>query len=315
MKKLFQSRSELYELINTANFDYFSTFALPDYPQRGKEYYYIRIPNIEAKMPQVETGLVRLIAYDETYETIEVLPCSINLMYIHVIDIFINDYDKFKYERCRQIFDFHVRVYNKDYMTNKVFHINCTVQEFAGYCCVLNYYVDNNYKIEDINLEKLFTKRTEEKEFRHPYSLLGINENNKYSDFLQMLYSSDYTYVSELSNSYRYHCDFEKKYEILSFFTTNIVFAEILENILKVKKIYDDGKYIVEIRTRSIITEKSWDTPFYEKQRPCTKIGKSNGLFKKETIDKIIYESHRNFPSELEIICKKIRDYDTNDSL
>lgn len=294
------------EYIDKKTLKYRYSYSLKSSPLSvDSEYYYISLRQKIIDNKKIffgETGLI------DPY-SLNLIPCNIKLGHIYVNDVICTNQEKVNWSRSENtLYCFSFILYDRKYKSYQDYVINATFHEFAGIIQVLNYYIDNDFDLNSIHIDKLQNKYHYNRNCWgvEPYTVLDISKNIEYYDFYEFILNCDNTAWGSCSYSFRkgeYAHDYG---ESLIFKTKNIVFIEIIKKILQTDINREENFYTAECKFVdktdynggiSVMVEEEgrWET-------------EPKGDFKKRTIRKIINESLKHFPSDLYIICKLLSD-------
>lgn len=294
------------EILNLKTYKYNYSYVRSSLVSSKKnEYVYFqlnyRIDDNNIKIYFAETGYINSI-------TCDLIPSNIKIGNIYIIDVTCPDKDLVN-ESLPQYtyYRFHFHLYNKDYTSYIEQSILCSVKKFGGYCQILNYFVSSDYDISDIDFSRLVSSE-EYFDTVEPYEYVNVGRNLRFSDFIDLLYQSENKAYMECYYSNRYGEYAHIYSETLTFKTYNLVFAQILSKTLHIPHKVSDGVY--EITAQHVEdTEYSGGMSSGIEEQGTFNVT-SKGEFKKDLISKIINQTYKNFPSELDIICQMIKKSD-----
>lgn len=292
------------EYINRQTYKYQYTYSLPHtHLDNGGEYIYFKLHLCISKEGE-KSGYAEIGVIDK--ETLSLYPCKVKLGHVYVKSAEAKPESLNNYRSENRVYYFTSYLYNKDFSAKKEFSYTGTVHEFAGCCQILNYYIANGFNIDTCQIDKL------ENRFRHSvshwgieaYTMLDVSDNLKYTDFIDFISSAENRAFTECEYSCRRGEYAHDYWETLTFRTDNLAFAEIIERVLHRTKKVVDNHYCIEYEFKEDTDYNGGLSVMIEKEGKEEVTPK--GVFKKQTINKIINESCRDFPSELYIICKLI---------
>lgn len=296
------------EYINRQTYSYNYTYCLSASglggPRNEYEYIYFKLHVSTSEDLTTKRGYAEIGIIDK--EDFSLYPCKVKLGYVYIKTAEAMSESLNRYRSEGTLYKFACILYNKDFSSKRDFIFIGTVQELAGCCQVLEYYVNNDFDINTCQIDKLCNKdRHYASKFGiQTYTMLDIAKNIKFTDFIEYIQSAENKAYSDYYYSFRqgeYACDY---WETLTFKTENVVFAEIVENILCRRKTRVDNYYIIENKYESPTSYIGSMYTGYENKGETER--DPYGDFKNETINQIINESCRLFPPELFIICKLI---------
>jgi hypothetical protein len=239
-------------------------------------------------------------------ESLTLYPCKVKIGYIYLKDAVAVAESLERSRSENTLYSFSFYLYDREFKFRKELTYTGTVHEFAGCCQVLNYYVNSNFDIKTCQIGKL------ENRFRHSvsqwgieaYTMLDISENLHFTDFISFINSAENKAYSKCEYSFRRGEYAHDYWEILTFRTENLAFAEIVEEVLHRHKKLSNNSYFIDYEFKDSTDYNGGLSVMIEKEG--TEEVKPKGQFKKETIIKIVNGSCRTFPSELYMICKLI---------
>ena len=292
------------EYINRKTYKYKYTYSLPHSSLNHEDdYIYFKL-QVCVSEEKTKSGYAEIGIIDK--EGLTLYPCKVKIghVYIKGAVAVAESLNRYRSEDTLYIFSFDL--FDRDFSKKVELTYTGTVHEFAGCCQILNFYIDNHFDINDFHIEKL------ENKYRHyasrfgieAYTMLDISENIQFTNFIDFINSAENRAYSECEYNFRRGEYAHDYWETLTFKTNNSVFAEIVESVLHRPKTMKDGLFCIEYEYKEDTYYGGGISVMVEKEG--IEEVKSQGVFKKKTIMKIINESCRTFPSELYIICKLI---------
>ena len=290
------------EYINTSTYKYTYTYRF-DLAKLDKRYEYILFSQIckqldkTSKQYYAKMGIIDPITMD-LYE------CPVKLDYIYVLSALGNKSN----ENCPECstYNFVFMIYNSEFNNKRKLHFCGSVHEFIGCCQLLNYYVNSGFDINKINEEKLSNRYS----FRansfgiESYTMLDISKKIKYSDFLDFLQNAKVKSYSSCHYNIRRGEYAHGYWEIITFSSTNIVFVQLLCSLYGKEITNNDGLFKVEMRFDEEVDYNGGLSVMIEDEGVFET--DSHSHFKEDLIKDIVNKTHKDFPSELDIMCRLI---------